>query len=147
MGAIEDLAVLAQRFDSDRHHLRSVAFQLLGSADDAEDAVQSAWLKASGSDFGVVENLTGWFTTITAHAAVDQLRVRTRRSERPLNEAEDLDQRVAAGADAEALLADSISRALLVVLDRLSPAQRVAFVLHDVFAVPFETVGELLDRS
>ncbi|MCV7074658.1 sigma-70 family RNA polymerase sigma factor [Mycobacterium szulgai] len=147
MDATEDLAVLAQRFDADRQHLRSVAFQLLGSAADADDAVQSAWLKASGSDFAVVENLTGWFTTITAHEAVDQLRARQRRPERPLLEPADLDQRVAAAADEEALLADSVSRALQVVLDRLSPAQRVAFVLHDVFAVPFETVGGLLDRS
>ncbi|CAM4456737.1 RNA polymerase sigma factor SigJ [Mycobacterium basiliense] len=147
MGTTEDLAKLAQRFDADRRHLKSVAFQLLGSLPDAEDAVQSAWLKASRSDFAAVDNLTGWLTTITAHEAVDQLRARQRRFERPLIDAADLDRMVAAPADEDTLLADSVSRALLVVLDQLSPAQRVAFVLHDVFAIPFETIAALLDRS
>jgi RNA polymerase sigma factor (sigma-70 family) len=150
MSAIQDLADLAQRFDADRRHLRSVAFQLLGSVADADDAVQSAWLKASRSDFDAVENLTGWFTTIAAHEAVDQLRVRKRRAEHPLADADELDRltgMASAPADEDALLADSVSRALLVVLDRLSPAERVAFVLHDVFAMPFETIAGLLDRS
>jgi RNA polymerase sigma factor (sigma-70 family) len=143
MRTLEDLA---QQFDGDRRHLKSVAFHLLGSMADAEDAVQSAWLKASQADHDTIENLTGWFTTITAREAVDQLRVRKRRAEQPL---EGLDQleRVAGGADEDALLTESVNRALLVVLDRLSPAQRVAFVLHDVFAVPFDAIGELLDRS
>lgn len=140
-----DLAELAQCFDADRRHLKSVAFQLLGSSSDADDVVQSAWLKASRSDFGAVDNLTGWFTTITAHEAVDQLRGRKRRAERPLAEPDD--RTVLPGADEEALLADSVSRALVVVLDQLSPAQRVAFVLHDVFGLPFETIGDLLDRT
>ena len=151
MSAIQDLADLAQRFDADRPHLRSVAFHVLGSVDDADDAVQSAWLKASRSDretLNAIENLTGWFTTITAHEAVDQLRVRKRRAERPLVESDELDRlAVTAPADQDALLADSVDSALLVVLDRLSPEQRVAFVLHDVFAVPFETIAGLLDRS
>lgn len=150
MSAPKDLVDLAQQFDADRRHLRSVAFQLLGSVADADDAVQSAWLKASRSDFGAVDNLTGWFTTITAHEAFDQLRVRKRHAEQPLADAHELDRLVGAGsapADEDALLADSVSSALLVVLDRLSPAQRVAFVLHDVFAVPFETIAGLLDRS
>ena len=141
---------LAQRFESDRRHLKSVAFHLLGSAADAEDAVQSAWLKASRADHGTVENLTGWFTTTTAHEAVDQLRTRKRRAEHPLADLEQLERIVvatSAGADEDALLTDSVSRALLVVLDRLSPAQRVAFVLHDVFALPFDAIGELLNRS
>jgi RNA polymerase sigma factor (sigma-70 family) len=147
MRTIEDLA---QRFDSDRRHLKSVAFHLLGSAADAEDAVQSAWLKASRADHDMIENLTGWFTTITAREAVDQLRARKRRAEQPLADPEQLERiggSTAAAADEHALLADSVSRALLVVLDRLSPAQRVAFVLHDVFAMPFESIGELLNRS
>ncbi len=141
---------LAQRFDADRRHLRSVAFQLLGSVADAEDAVQSAWLKASRTDPDTVENLTGWFTTITAREAIDQLRARKRRAEQPLAnpaELEGIATSASGAADEEVLLADSVSRALLVVLDRLSPAQRVAFVLHDVFALPFETIGEVLDRS
>jgi RNA polymerase sigma factor (sigma-70 family) len=147
MTTIEDLA---QRFDGDRRHLKSVAFHLLGSAADAEDAVQSAWLKASQADHHAVQNLTGWFTTITAREAIDQLRTRKRRAEQPLGDPDQLDRSAAAalaGADEDALMADSVSRALLVVLDRLSPAQRVAFVLHDVFAVPFDAIGELLDRS
>jgi RNA polymerase sigma factor (sigma-70 family) len=150
LSALERLDDLAQRFDADRRHLRSVAFQLLGSVADADDAVQSAWLKASRSDFDAVENLTGWFTTITAREAFDQLRMRKRRAEQPLADADELDRLAGTGsapADEDALLADSVSRALLVVLDRLSPAQRVAFVLHDVFAVPFETIAGLLDRS
>ena len=147
MRTIEDLA---QRFDSDRRHLKSVAFHLLGSVADAEDAVQSAWLKASRADHDMIENLTGWFTTIIAREAVDQLRARKRRAEQPLAGLDQLEPAAvatSAGADEDALLTDSVSRALLVVLDRLSPAQRVAFVLHDVFALPFDTIGELLSRS
>jgi RNA polymerase sigma-70 factor, ECF subfamily len=150
MSAPKNLVDLAQRFDADRRHLRSVAFQLLGSVADADDAVQSAWLKASRSDFGAVDNLTGWFTTITAHEAFDQLRVRKRRAEQPLADPDELDRLAETGsapADEDALLADSVGSALLVVLDRLSPAQRVAFVLHELFAVPFETIAGLLDRS
>jgi RNA polymerase sigma factor (sigma-70 family) len=147
MRTIEDLA---QQFDSDRRHLKSVAFHLLGSAADAEDAVQSAWLKASRADHGTVENLTGWFTSITAREALDQLRIRKRRAEQPFADPHELQQIAMVtsfGADEEALLTDAVSRALLVVLDRLSPAQRVAFVLHDVFALPFDSIGELLGRS
>jgi RNA polymerase sigma factor (sigma-70 family) len=144
MKTIEDLA---QRFDRDRRHLKSVAFHLLGSVADAEDAVQSAWLKASRADHHTIENLTGWFTTITAREAVDQLRARKRRAEQPIADSDQLERIAEAGADEDALLTDSVSRAMLVVLDRLSPAQRVAFVLHDVFAMPFDGVGELLNRS
>ena len=153
MSAPKDLVALAQRFDADRRHLRSVAFQLLGSVADADDAVQSAWLKASRSQpetVANIANLTGWFTTITAHEAADQLRARKRRGEQPLGGADELDrlaETASAPADADALLAESVSGALLVVLDRLSPAQRVAFVLHDVFATPFEDIADLLDRS
>jgi RNA polymerase sigma factor (sigma-70 family) len=140
---------LARRFDSDRRHLKSVAYHLLGSVADAEDAVQSAWLKASRADHDTIENLTGWFTTITAREAIDQLRARKRQAEQPFADPEQLERfaGATAAADEDALLAESISRALLVVLDRLSPAQRVAFVLHDVFAMPFDSIGELLDRS
>ena len=147
MRTIEDLA---QRFDGDRRHLKSVAFHLLGSAADAEDAVQSAWLKASQADHHTIANLTGWFTTITAREAIDQLRARKRRAEQPLADSDQLDRSTAGistGADESAILTDSVSRALLIVLDRLSPAQRVAFVLHDVFAMPFDAIGELLNRS
>ncbi|SOX54456.1 RNA polymerase subunit sigma [Mycobacterium ahvazicum] len=146
-----DLDDLAQRFDADRQHLRAVAFRLLGSTADADDAVQSAWLKASRAHgVGDIGNLTGWFTTITAHEAFDQLRARKRRAEQPLADAHEFDRLTpiaSAPADQDALLADSVGTAMLVVLDRLSPAQRVAFVLHDVFAVPFETIGDVLGRS
>ncbi|MGN6336571.1 sigma factor-like helix-turn-helix DNA-binding protein [Mycobacterium sp.] len=121
MSATKDLADLAQRFDADRRRLRSNAFQLLGSVADADDVVQSAWLKASRADYGAVENLTGWFTTIVAREALDQLRVRKRRAEQLLAETDEL--------------------------DRLSPAQRVAFVLHDVFAMPFEQIAAVTNRS
>ncbi len=143
MGNVE---YLAEQFEGHRRHLHSVAFHLLGSAADADDAVQSAWLKASRADFTAVDNLAGWLTTITARTAVDQLRARARRGEQPLPET--LDHGPAAlAAEEEALRSEAVSRALLVVLDRLSPAQRAAFVLHEVFDVPFAQIGELLDRS
>jgi RNA polymerase sigma-70 factor, ECF subfamily len=146
MRTLEDLA---QRFDSDRRHLKSVAFHLLGSMADAEDAVQSAWLKASRADHDMIENLTGWFTMITAREALDQLRARKRREHRLADpdRLERIAEATSAGADEDALLTESVSRALLVVLDRLSPAQRAAFVLHDVFAMPFDAIGDMLDRS
>jgi RNA polymerase sigma-70 factor, ECF subfamily len=146
MATIENLA---RRFNRDRRHLKSVAYHLLGSVADAEDAVQSAWLKASRAENDTVENVTGWFTTITAREAIDQLRARKRRAEQPFGDPEQLDRIADAtrGADEDVLLTDSVSNALLVVLDRLSPAQRVAFVLHDLFAMPFDSIGELLDRS
>src|SRR5438270_7207430 len=115
MSAPKDLVDLAQRFDADRRHLKSVAFQLLGSVADADDAVQSAWLKASRAGFEAVkdiDNLTGWFTTITAHAAIDQLRARRRRAEQPLGDPGELDRiagTAAAPADEAALLEDSVS--------------------------------------
>lgn len=155
MSPTKDLVDLAQRFDADRRHLRSVAFGLLGSLADADDAVQSAWLQASHADVSAinnVDNLTGWFTTITARVALDQLRLRKRRAEQPLDDTGDWGAALdgfgeAVPADEDTLLAESVSRALLVVLDRLSPAQRVAFVLHDVFAVPFDAIADLLNRS
>ncbi|MGV0627260.1 sigma-70 family RNA polymerase sigma factor [Mycolicibacter minnesotensis] len=141
---------LARQFEDNRRRLHAVAFHLLGSAADADDAVQSAWLKASHADVAAVDNLPGWLTTITARTAVDQLRARSRRGEQSLSAvpelADDLSLATPA-ADEELLRSEAVSRALLVVLDRLSPAQRVAFVLHDVFGVPFEQVAELLDRS
>lgn len=153
MGTPDNLVALARRFDTDRRHLRSVAFGVLGAVADADDAVQSAWLKVNRSDpdaIDNIDNLTGWFTTITAHEAVDQLRARKRRAEQPLagtDEWERFVETASAPADEDALLMESIGSALLVVLDRLSPAQRVAFVLHDVFAMPFEEVADLLHRS
>jgi RNA polymerase sigma-70 factor (ECF subfamily) len=140
---------LAGQFEVDRPHLHAVAYRLLGSSDDAEDAVQAAWLKVSHADLDGVRNLTGWFTTVTARECLDQLRARKRRATVPLPDENGApaETPTAAPADEEVLLADSVGRALLVVLDRLSPAQRVAFVLHDLFTVPFDEIGPLLDRS
>ncbi|MEB3030676.1 sigma-70 family RNA polymerase sigma factor [[Mycobacterium] nativiensis] len=147
MGGVE---TLARQFEDNRHRLHSVAFHLLGSTADAEDAVQTAWLKASRADFAAVENLPGWFTTITVHTALDQLRKRARLGEQSLSAMAGLDNDPALsspGSDEQLLRSEAVSRALLVVLDRLSPAQRAAFVLHDVFDLPFDQIGDLLDRS
>ncbi|MDV3127404.1 sigma-70 family RNA polymerase sigma factor [Mycobacterium sp. 21AC1] len=140
---------MAERFEADRSHLRAVAYRLLGSIHDADDAVQATWLKISRHGIADVRNPTGWFTTVTARECLDRLRERKRRGE--VFGAEDLVSAAASpaspAADDEVAMAESVGRALLVVLDRLSPAQRVAFVLHDIFAVPFDDIGELLDRS
>lgn len=144
-GTLENLA---REFEGHRPRLHSVAFHLLGSTADADDAVQSAWLKASGADFAAVDNVAGWLTTITARTAVDQLRARARRGEQPLPDPlGNAGSAAAPAADEEVLRSEAVSRALLVVLDRLSPAQRAAFVLHDLFDVPFEQIGALLDKS
>src|SRR5690242_4022952 len=141
MPADEDLAA---RFQADRAHLRAVAFRLLGSLDDADDALQQAWLKASPADRTDVENLTGWLTTVTARECLTLLRARKRRREIALP---DDAFAVAPAAEDEAIMSESVGRALLVVLDRLSPPERVAFVLHDMFAVPFDEIAPIVDRS
>ncbi|MGW2417777.1 sigma-70 family RNA polymerase sigma factor [Streptomyces sp. NPDC001709] len=137
---------LAERFEAYRGHLRAVAFRMLGSAAEAEDAVQEAWFRLSRSDTGEVANLGGWLTTVVGRVCLDMLRSRRSRGEQPLESWQP-------GSSAEpdpaqdALLADSVGVALLVVLDTLSPAERLAFVLHDLFGVPFEEVGGILGRS
>ncbi|MFV8263619.1 sigma-70 family RNA polymerase sigma factor [Mycolicibacterium peregrinum] len=141
-----DLETLAARFEEDRHHLREVAHRLLGSVHDADDAVQVAWLKVSRRGIAEVANPTGWFTTVTAHECLDRLRERKRRAE-VLGADDHGPVAVAPAADEQVAMAESVGRALLVVLDRLSPAQRVAFVLHDAFAVPFDDIAALLDRT
>jgi RNA polymerase sigma-70 factor, ECF subfamily len=140
---------LTGRFEADRRRLLGVAFRLLGSLDDAEDAVQQTWIKASQADLREVQNLTGWLTTVAARECLDVLRTRTRRAEVALPDEEAM---VDATADQptvedEVVLAESVGRALLVVLDRLTPEERVALVLHDMFAVPFDAVAAILDRS
>lgn len=141
-----DLETLAARFEEDRHHLREVAHRLLGSVHDADDAVQAAWLKVSRRGIAEVTNPTGWFTTVTAHECLDRLRERKRRAE-VLGADEHVPAAVAPAAEEQVAMTESVGRALLVVLDRLSPAQRVAFVLHDAFAVPFDDIAALLDRT
>jgi RNA polymerase sigma-70 factor (ECF subfamily) len=141
---------LARRFEENRGHLRAVAFRILGSLSDAEDAVQEAWLRLSRSDTSGVENLGGWLTTVVARVSLNMLQSRTSRREEPHGAY--LSDDIAGRTDVphpedEALLADSVGPALLVVLDTLDPAERLAFVLHDMFAVPFDEIAAIVGRS
>jgi RNA polymerase sigma factor (sigma-70 family) len=141
---------LAERFEENRAHLRAVAYRMLGSLSEADDAVQEAWLRLSRSDTDGVENLAGWLTRVVARVCLDMLRSRASRREEPLVPL--LTGPLVNGQDEsdpehEALLADSVGLALLVVLDKLAPAERVAFVLHDVFAVPFDEIAPIVERS
>ncbi len=139
---------LAERFEENRPHLRAVAYRVLGSASEADDAVQEAWLRFSRSGADEVENLGGWLTTIVARVSLNMLHSRMSRREEPMG-APAIDQAHAGGADPEheAVLADSVGLALLVVLDTLTPAERLAFVLHDMFAVPFDEIAPIVARS
>jgi RNA polymerase sigma factor (sigma-70 family) len=136
------------QFQAHRAHLRAVAYRMLGSLSEADDAVQETWLRLNRSD-AEVENLRAWLTTVVSRVCLDMLRARTTRHEEPLDVHVPDPVVTAVGDDPEqqALLADSVGLALLVVLDTLSPAERLAFVLHDIFAVPFERIGPILDRS
>jgi RNA polymerase sigma-70 factor (ECF subfamily) len=137
-----------ERFEAERGRLRSVAFRMLGSHTEADDAVQEAWLRLERAGDGI-ENPAGWLTTVVGRICLDMLRARTRRREDPIDGDEGEVQHAdpAAGADEQAALADSLGLALLVVLERLAPAERLAFVLHDMFDVPFEEIGRIVDRS
>jgi RNA polymerase sigma factor (sigma-70 family) len=138
---------LAERFEENRPHLRAVAYRVLGSASEADDAVQEAWLRFSRSGAGEVENLGGWLTTIVARVSLNMLQSRRLRREDPIDPG--IDQADAGGTDPEheAVLADSVGLALLVVLDTLTPAERLAFVLHDMFAMPFDEIAPIVERS
>jgi RNA polymerase sigma-70 factor (ECF subfamily) len=141
---------LALQFDDQRPHLRAVAYRMLGSLSEADDAVQDAWLRLSRADTSEVENLRAWLTTIVARVALNMLRSRRTRPEKPLDvHVPDPIVDPADGTDPEheALLADSVGLALLVVLETLTPAERLAFVLHDMFAVPFDEIATIVDRS
>ena len=135
---------VAEEFEKHRARLRTVAYRMLGSAAEADDAVQEAWLRLSRSDASQVENLGGWLTTVVGRVSLDMLRSRRSRREEPLeadaHEATD-------NPEHEAVLADSVGIALLVVLETLTPAERVAFVLHDMFAMPFEEIAQVVGRS
>ena len=138
-----DHDMLARRFEADRPHLRAVAHRILGSPDEAEDAVQETWVRLSRSDTADVGNLTGWLTTVVSRICLDMLRSRAARREQPA----ELPETPAAddpGPEHQAVLADSIGPALMLVLDTLGPAERLAFVLHDLFAVPFPQIAEIL---
>ena len=144
---------LAARFEEQRGRLRAVAFRMLGSQTEAEDAVQNSWLRLSGTDTSEVENLAGWLTTVVARECLKMLRSRRGRREEPLAEA-DLSAGDTETGDPEAgdpetavLLANAVGPALMVVLDTLAPAERLAFVLHDIFAVPFDDIAPILERS
>src|SRR5512133_645030 len=141
---------LAERFEEDRTHLRAVAYRMLGSLTEADDAVQEAWIRLSRSDTSTVENRRGWLTTVVARVCLDTLRARKARREEPwgvrmpepiLSREDELDP------EQEALLADSVGLAMMVVLETLSPAERLAFVLHDMFAIPFSEIAEISGRS
>ena len=139
-------------FETHRPHLRAVAYRLLGSMADADDAVQDTWLRLSGADTSQVENLGGWLTTVVARVSLNMLRSRRSRAEEPVGDswpgaAEKGTFGLAGDPEDEAVLADSVGLALLVVLDALTPAERLAFVLHDMFAMPFTEVADVLGRS
>jgi RNA polymerase sigma factor (sigma-70 family) len=141
---------LVDRFEAHRARLRAVAYRMLGSQGEADDAVQEAWLRLNRSDMSDIENLGGWLTTVVARVSLDMLRSRASRREQPAGaNLPDHIESPAAGSDPEheALLADTVGSALLVVLDSLSAAERLAFVLHDMFAVPFDEIGTIVGRS
>jgi RNA polymerase sigma factor (sigma-70 family) len=141
---------LAQQFEEQRPHLRAVAYRMLGSLSEAEDAVQDAWIRLSRADRSEVENLGAWLTTVVARVALNMLRSRKTRREQPLDvHVPDpiIDSADGTDPEHEALLADSVGLALLVVLETLTPAERLAFVLHDMFAVPFEQIATIVERS
>ena len=141
---------LAQRFEQDRALLRAVAYRLLGSLSEADDAVQETWLRLSRSGASGVDNLTGWLTTVVGRVCLDMIRSRTARREEPLGvHVPDpiVSREDAADPECQALLADSVGLALLVVVQELAPAERVAFVLHDMFAVPYGQIAAIIGRS
>jgi RNA polymerase sigma factor (sigma-70 family) len=141
---------LAERFEEHRGRLRGVAYRMLGSLSEADDAVQEAWLRLSRSDADEIENLGGWLTTVVGRVSLNMLRSRNSRREQPLGvhvPEPIVDPADGTDPEHEALVADSVGLALLVVLETLSPAERVAFVLHDIFAVPFDEIAPIVDRS
>jgi RNA polymerase sigma-70 factor, ECF subfamily len=141
---------LVERFEENRAHLRAVAYRMLGSLSEADDAVQEAWLRLSGSDTSGIENLRGWLTTVIARLCLDSLRSRTSRREEPLEARVPdpiIDRKGTVDPEQEALLADSVGLALLVVLQKLAPAERLALVLHDMFGMPFDEIAPILGRS
>jgi RNA polymerase sigma factor (sigma-70 family) len=144
---MDDLMWLAERFEQDRAHLRAVAYRMLGSLSEAEDAVQESWLRLGRADISGIDNLSGWMTTVVARVCLDMLRSRRSRREEPEAPDAPVSSDEAIDPEQEAVLADSVGLALLVVLDALAPAERLAFVLHDMFGVPFDEIATLAGRS
>jgi RNA polymerase sigma factor (sigma-70 family) len=141
---------LAERFEAHRTRLRAVAYRMLGSLTEADDAVQEAWLRLSRTNTKEIENLGGWLTTVVARVSLNMLRSRTSRREQPIGVQMPepiIDRADGIDPEHEALLADSVGLALLVVLETLSPPERIAFVLHDMFGVPFDEIAPIVDRS
>ena len=147
---MDEHVLAAEEFEQFRPRLRAVAYRMLGSLSEADDAVQDTWLRASRADASGVENLGGWLTTVAARVCLNMLRSRERRREEPLDvHVPDpvIGRELGGDPEQEALLADSVGLAMMVVLDSLSPDERLAFVLHDMFAVPFDVIAPLLERS
>jgi RNA polymerase sigma-70 factor (ECF subfamily) len=141
---------LAERFEDHRPRLRGIAYRMLGSTGEADDAVQETWIRLSRSKHGEIDNLEAWLVTAVGRVALNMLRSRTRRREEPFGERLPdpiVDRADGVDPEHEALLADSVGLALLVVLETLTPAERLAYVLHDMFSVPFEEIGAILDRT
>jgi RNA polymerase sigma-70 factor (ECF subfamily) len=146
---------LADQFEEHRGHLRAVAYRMLGSASEADDAVQESWIRLGRTDVGDVENLRAWLTTVVGRVCLDMLRTRASRREEPLDEDDERDvhvpdpvvSRADADPESDAMLADSVGLALLVVLETLEPAERLTFVLHDVFGMTFDEIAPIVDRS
>jgi RNA polymerase sigma-70 factor (ECF subfamily) len=136
----------AQQFEQSRSHLRAVAYRMLGSSAEADDAVQEAWIRFARSDTGAVENLRGWLTTVVSRVCLDMLRTRVARREEGLD-VPSVTLEDSSDPEQEALLADSVGIALLVVLETLSPAERLAFVLHDMFGLSFEEIAPIVERN
>src|SRR3954471_12211279 len=151
---MDEKKFLAEKFEANRGHLRAVAYRMLGSTAEVDDAVQETWLRLGRTDTSAVENLGGWLTTVVARVCLDMLRSRKSRREEPLDEplgahvSEPIGNREdGIDPEHESLLADSVGPALLVVLETLAPAERLAFVLHDMFAVPFDEIAPIVGRS
>jgi RNA polymerase sigma factor (sigma-70 family) len=147
---MDDEAWLAQRFEENRSYLRAVAYRMLGSRDQAEDAVQETWIRLSRSNANDVANLRGWLTTVIARVSLDMLRSRSARREEALGtgvSTDRADPESALDPESEAVMADSVGSALLIVLETLTPTERLAFVLHDLFGVPFEEISPIVGRS
>ena len=147
---MDERDLLAERFEANRPRLRAVGYRMLGSLSEADDAVQEAWLRLSGADTSRVENLEGWLTTVVARVCLDMLRSRKSRHEQPFGvHVPDpiVDHQDASDPEHQALIADAVGLALLVVLDTLTPAERLAFVLHDLFALSFDEIAPIVERS
>jgi RNA polymerase sigma factor (sigma-70 family) len=147
MDAVDETQWMLERFEEHRDHLRAVAHRMLGSATEADDAVQETWIRLERSDTSSVDNLGGWLTTVVARVCLNVLRARSVRRAEPLDDLHVVTLDTSADPAEQSLLADSVGLALLVVLDALTPAERLAFVLHDMFAVPFEDIAPIVGRS